>query len=627
MATGGHATRITVVVPVIDRAITVRPTLDSIAAQTRSPSRLVVVDDGSTDDTPDAVERWIAERRPPFECEVIRQSHRGASAARNVGLERCGSEGFVAFLDSDDVWPSDFLARAGRALESSPSALAASCDRRFVLNGKAQPIQSTEGLSMNAARWLLEENHGGIGSATLCSVTAVRALGGFREDLHTGADLALFLRMALGGPWLHVQGNPVNFYVGDVRPAGEAGHLSRAFVDRGRIWGSVLEEALDEFGDQKNFPREACLSAIGRLYCIGHKELTAAGRVAEGQECLDRAARHRFPTPIRVSVVVEWENVLLSDLDRCRQMLRRLSAQAEALRDGSEDLHGVLACLAFPFELIIAFDPDKVDQRLIEQALAESVAAPEGVLFMRLEPARGLNYYEFKNHGATKATGDVVILLDSDVIPEAGWLERLVSSFDNPSVRLVGGNTFIEPVTTYDKAFAVGWFFPLRAAELRLERSNYFFANNVAFERALLLEHPFEPIPGQTRGACTRLAERLVGLGIRPYLNFGAQVSHPPPNGVFHLVVRAIAHARDDHIADLDRADAERRTAFRGWRRAASRFRRGLRRLVGNRRDLHISWIEMPGASALIAAYYLSYALGDVLVRVAPQMTRTRFRI
>lgn len=113
MATGGHATRITVVVPVIDRAITVRPTLDSIAAQTRSPSRLVVVDDGSTDDTPDAVERWIAERRPPFECEVIRQSHRGASAARNVGLERCGSEGFVAFLDSDDVWPSDFLARAG----------------------------------------------------------------------------------------------------------------------------------------------------------------------------------------------------------------------------------------------------------------------------------------------------------------------------------------------------------------------------------------------------------------------------------------------------------------------------------------------------------------------------------
>lgn len=336
--------------------------------------------------------------------------------------------------------------------------------------------------------------------------------------------------------------------------------------------------------------------------------------------------RAPLPVPLRVSVIVEWENVLLSEMDRCREMLRRLAAQAGALRARRASLDGCLGQLAFPFELIVAFDPDAIDRAAVAAVLDEALRGSDGALVVRLEAAPGRDYYGMKNHGAALASGDIVVLLDSDVIPEPVWLERLLGAFDDPAVQVVGGNTFIAPDSLYTRAFAAGWFFPFQAEEGTVRRAKRFFANNVAFDRRVLLSHPFEPVEGQSRGACARLAVRLLAQGIEPRLHQGAQVSHPPPCGGRHFFVRALAHGRDDILQDI-LSPRLASPPLAGWRRARHRFRQGLSRLVRHRRALRVSWAALPAAAAIIATYYATYLVGDVCTRLAPQAMRARFQI
>jgi glycosyltransferase involved in cell wall biosynthesis len=78
-----------------------REALDSVAAQTVQPAQVVVVDDGSTDDSVEAVSAHPA-------VTLIRQTRSGTAAARNAGIAGTDAD-LVAFLDVDDLWPPGSL--------------------------------------------------------------------------------------------------------------------------------------------------------------------------------------------------------------------------------------------------------------------------------------------------------------------------------------------------------------------------------------------------------------------------------------------------------------------------------------------------------------------------------------
>jgi glycosyltransferase involved in cell wall biosynthesis len=88
---------VTVIVPSFNCGHLVTEAVESILAQTLRPEAVIVIDDGSTDDTG----RRLADYRG--QIQYVRQANRGVSAARNLGIERACSE-FIAFLDADDVW-------------------------------------------------------------------------------------------------------------------------------------------------------------------------------------------------------------------------------------------------------------------------------------------------------------------------------------------------------------------------------------------------------------------------------------------------------------------------------------------------------------------------------------------
>ena len=102
--------RISVVLPVFNRAPYVGEAIESVLGQTRPPDELIVVDDGSTDDTAAVVERWA---RPSL--RIVRQENRGIGGARNSGLREVTGD-LVAFIDSDDLWERDKLERQAAAM-------------------------------------------------------------------------------------------------------------------------------------------------------------------------------------------------------------------------------------------------------------------------------------------------------------------------------------------------------------------------------------------------------------------------------------------------------------------------------------------------------------------------------
>lgn len=114
--------KITIVIPVRNRAALVERTLESVKAQTIRPLKVILVDNGSTDGTWPLLQRWAdANRADDFSVITLRELAPGAAAARNAGLAHVGSE-WTMFFDSDDEMLPTHAERALACAEANPGA-------------------------------------------------------------------------------------------------------------------------------------------------------------------------------------------------------------------------------------------------------------------------------------------------------------------------------------------------------------------------------------------------------------------------------------------------------------------------------------------------------------------------
>ena len=111
---------ISVVIPTFNRAEFIEKAVASVLAQTFSCAEIVVVDDGSTDATPEIVRRLAEQSR--VEIRYVYQDNRGASAARNRGIAEARHD-MLCFLDSDDRWAPSKLELQLAAMELEPKYL------------------------------------------------------------------------------------------------------------------------------------------------------------------------------------------------------------------------------------------------------------------------------------------------------------------------------------------------------------------------------------------------------------------------------------------------------------------------------------------------------------------------
>ncbi len=109
---------ITVLMATCNGAAYLEQQLRSITIQSRPPTQLIISDDGSTDDTPDILARFI--NNAPFPVTTITGPQKGV-AQNMLALQALAPQGYVAFADQDDVWMPDKLARSVEALSKIPA--------------------------------------------------------------------------------------------------------------------------------------------------------------------------------------------------------------------------------------------------------------------------------------------------------------------------------------------------------------------------------------------------------------------------------------------------------------------------------------------------------------------------
>ena len=120
--------KISVILPTYNREASLGRAIESVLNQTYRNFELIVIDDGSTDDTSRII------RKHKKRIRYYSQLHSGVSSARNLGLEK--SEGtWVAFLDSDDYWLPQKLARQMECLAKNPQWLVMQTDEKWIRRG------------------------------------------------------------------------------------------------------------------------------------------------------------------------------------------------------------------------------------------------------------------------------------------------------------------------------------------------------------------------------------------------------------------------------------------------------------------------------------------------------------
>ena len=318
-----------------------------------------------------------------------------------------------------------------------------------------------------------------------------------------------------------------------------------------------------------------------------------------------------------VSILIEWENVILAADDRCWAMLRQVG----------EQIHEVDA----EIECLVLFNPHQIQEEEIRRAVDRHLVG-DGLparATVRLEPLAGEHYYDLKNRGARIATGDAIVCIDSDSIPENGWLPALLAPMfaDGDNVNVTAGSTYVDIEDLVSKSFAAAWIFPLRD-ERDESRSDgqRFFANNVAFRRSVFLDHPYPPLEdGQTRGSCVNLAKELRASGISIWYVPSARMAHPAPNGWHNICVRALAQGRDRALGQ--REVPWLRRAIRSGLFAMGGIKQTIVRTFTKRRQLNIAVWEIVPAVFLMGWYYVLTLVGALITILLPRRYSRGWRI
>ncbi len=192
--------RVSVVIPTFNRSKLIGRAIESVLRQSAHPDQVIVIDDGSSDDT-EAVCRVYQDQ-----IEYHRQSNAGPSAARNTGI-RLASHPWIAFLDSDDIWTLEHLSEMKKAIAATHGEAAFYFANLELPAGRGggtlwevagfSPIAPFE-LVRDASTWLLMKEQPSLLQASVFRRTALKE-SGLAERFRYAHDLHLFFRLGIGG--------------------------------------------------------------------------------------------------------------------------------------------------------------------------------------------------------------------------------------------------------------------------------------------------------------------------------------------------------------------------------------------------------------------------------------------
>jgi len=276
----------TVVIPLFEKGPYVRRALESVRAQTLPPAEIVVVNDGSTDGGDQVARAFVPPAGGP-RVRVIDQPNRGVSAARNAGIA-AASQAYVAFLDADDRWAPEFLARMRDLIERCPGAMlygagfVTTRDGRELRRHGVVPAEieggDPRGGRVDFFQGLAREPVVSA-SSMVAPKAALERSGGFPEGVTHGEDFLVWAKLALAGP-VALAPEPLAAY--DVGVPGQAvGYWQRGYRSDFSILAYhrfLADELRKRAGSRPGSPPDSFTT-----YAVGQLETAALQRLYWGR--------------------------------------------------------------------------------------------------------------------------------------------------------------------------------------------------------------------------------------------------------------------------------------------------------------------------------------------------------
>lgn len=264
---------VSVIIPTYNRCHTLARAIDSVLHQTRPADEIIVIDDGSTDDTAALLEKYN-------DVICLKQSNSGVSSARNNGIARASSS-WIAFLDSDDEWLPSKLHEQLSMIEQQPETRICHTDEIWIRNGRrVNPARK----HTKAGGWIYSM------CLPLCAISPSAVMihhslfeqhGTFDTDLPACEDYDLWLRLCSHWPVTYLETQLLYKY------GGHTDQLSRKYDSMDRFRIRALEKILrSNTLDEKN--HQATITTLLDKSGVYLKGAIKRGRYDEAEKLLDQ---------------------------------------------------------------------------------------------------------------------------------------------------------------------------------------------------------------------------------------------------------------------------------------------------------------------------------------------------
>ena len=245
---GSTDPQISVVIPTYNHSGFILETLDSVFAQAFVSMEVIVVDDGSPDDTHSVICPLIKTGK----IRYIKQSNRGQAAARNTGVAAARGK-YLALLDDDDIWPQDKLASQHKFMEAHDE-VAMVAGNASVVDAELRPLRRTENEGEITAERLFASSPLISPGQSLIRTEVFREVGGFSEDIWGVDDWDLYFKL-VGKGSLIMQPEIALIY---------RKHAANASRNRGRMLGNACRVIAQNAAIIEQSGRSGCLRSAHR---------------------------------------------------------------------------------------------------------------------------------------------------------------------------------------------------------------------------------------------------------------------------------------------------------------------------------------------------------------------------
>ena len=207
--------KFSVIIPLYNKAPYVRKALESVCAQTYRDYELIIINDGSTDNSAIVADEYL-KTTDGIDYKIINQPNAGVSAARNAGVALSRAE-YIAFLDADDWWEPTYLERMAQLINDYPDAGLYASNYIYYKPCKTHvAVNNVETGYFNYPKAYFEGNAMPVWTgATMIPRRVLDEMGGFPLGIKLGEDFLLWAQIAQRYPVAFCE-EPLAYYNNDV---------------------------------------------------------------------------------------------------------------------------------------------------------------------------------------------------------------------------------------------------------------------------------------------------------------------------------------------------------------------------------------------------------------------------